>query len=793
MQAMSPVLAFAFVNQLFLLTGLGLIAVPIIIHILNRQRFKIVEWAAMEFLLRAMRKNRKRMKLEQWILLATRCAVVALIGFAIARPLGGCSPNSFAAGLATKSGLNVFVIDNSYSASYEIQHAPVPGPDGTPLPPAKTHLEQQKLMAKRLIDTLGGGGESVAIVTAARPSTAIIAKPGYNMVEAKAVVDRIEQSYAGTDLAGALQQAIQIADEDDKVPTRTLYVFTDGTRSAWEGQQADALKRLGPEVAKRFRVTHFNMTEGKQQWNDAVLDVSPKANLVTTKFDSDLTATVRGFGASADASVIWTLDGQPLGDRKVIKPEPSTGPQLLTLKPQNLKFGGAHLVTVTVNGDQPADALKIDDRRYRVIDAASEVKILIVEGVRRHKSIESAGSFLQSALAPISENPDAIGKPKSTTHVSADVITDGELDRMALEEYRAVALCDVSQLKPEQADAIAKFVTNGGSLLIFMGEQVNKEKYNDTLLPRKLLPGPLVSLVDTRVDGNGYVFDFKPSARVVHPFLDVFKGMDNTGLDTARINAYWKVDISGTSGVQRVLSYLPAPDPTSTAPKALPGDYRADPAITVHSVGYGSVVFISTSANPISFNNADDERALSKSPWHDLAPRPAWVALAHEMLAGSVSTSDGWMNRNAGESLEIPSYVKLSGQPELTDDAGIPIAVSRNDDPKKPGYSYISRPLARPGVYKLKLSDKLTVPIAVNVASDEADVRTIGNESVRKALGDIPMTLINDELPIEAVVAAKDGDDWTGILLMALLVFLGIECVMAMRFGHYRRTEAVRV
>jgi hypothetical protein len=117
----------------------------------------------------------------------------------------------------------------------------------------------------------------------------------------------------------------QIADEDPKTPTRNLYLFTDGTRAAWEGPQAEALRRLGPEAAKRYRVTHLNMTEGKAQWNQAVLAVRPAANLVTTRFESDLLASVVGYGtAPGDASLQWALDGQPLGPAKTVRPETRT-------------------------------------------------------------------------------------------------------------------------------------------------------------------------------------------------------------------------------------------------------------------------------------------------------------------------------------------------------------------------------------------------------------------------------------------------------------------------------------
>src|SRR4051812_44551985 len=89
--AYSSPLALSFVSPGFVLAGAALIGIPIIIHILNRRRFRTVTWAAMDFLLRAMRKNRKRLRFEQWLLLATRCALIFLLAFALARPMMGCS------------------------------------------------------------------------------------------------------------------------------------------------------------------------------------------------------------------------------------------------------------------------------------------------------------------------------------------------------------------------------------------------------------------------------------------------------------------------------------------------------------------------------------------------------------------------------------------------------------------------------------------------------------------------------------------------------------------------------
>src|SRR5262245_46784709 len=73
-------LAFFFSGPFSVLaTAAGAVSVPVIIHLLNRKRFKVVTWAAMRFLLAAQKKNSRRMRLEQLILLVVRCLVVLLL------------------------------------------------------------------------------------------------------------------------------------------------------------------------------------------------------------------------------------------------------------------------------------------------------------------------------------------------------------------------------------------------------------------------------------------------------------------------------------------------------------------------------------------------------------------------------------------------------------------------------------------------------------------------------------------------------------------------------------------
>ena len=77
----------SFVHPWMFVAGALLISAPIIIHLINRIRFKRIRWAAMEFLLKSQKRNRRRLIIEQLILLLLRILLVLLAGFLMARYL----------------------------------------------------------------------------------------------------------------------------------------------------------------------------------------------------------------------------------------------------------------------------------------------------------------------------------------------------------------------------------------------------------------------------------------------------------------------------------------------------------------------------------------------------------------------------------------------------------------------------------------------------------------------------------------------------------------------------------
>ncbi|MSU28316.1 MAG: hypothetical protein EXS27_10440, partial [Pedosphaera sp.] len=135
----------SFLNP-FMLFGAGAIAVPIIIHLLNRRRFQRVVWAAMRFVKVSTEKNQRRMLVEDMILLAIRCLMLALLALAVARPaMRSTTHNVFGQSKVTA----VIVLDNSASMGVS---------DGV-----QTRFEKARKVAEQAVDALPSGSAAAVI------------------------------------------------------------------------------------------------------------------------------------------------------------------------------------------------------------------------------------------------------------------------------------------------------------------------------------------------------------------------------------------------------------------------------------------------------------------------------------------------------------------------------------------------------------------------------------------------------------------------------------------------------
>jgi hypothetical protein len=491
-----------------------------------------------------------------------------------------------------------------------------------------------------------------------------------------------------------------------------------------------------------------------------VVSLHPAQSLVTTRFPADFVADVRGFGVClTDPKLSWKLDDDVVGPAGVtVKANDSA--TNLTMTATGLS-GGIHVISASLASD---DRLPVDNARLAVVEAVTQLKVLIVEGERGVGGLGSSGAFLDTALNP----PISAGASHTpASYVATERISDLELGNKVLGDYRCICLCGVGDIQETQAAQLEKFVRQGGTLMVFMGDPVTAENYNATLYKHHLLPGPLTRRVSISGDQAPRRFDFNPH-RPLNRVLADFQNQENTGMEAAEIYTYWQVALPANSPAERVLDFLP-PDEAKGQP--------ADPAITIHALGHGQVVFYATSADP-------------NSEWTTFMAHQAYPALMHMLLLGTVSNGDDWMNITVEQRLTVPPWVQLTAAPVLRDASQVeyPLQQETEDDGQA---VYRSKPpdqvgaLTKPGIYTLSTGAGY-FKVAVNVPADGADVRTIDDAAVKRALGDIDITMEGDSVPVD-IARTDQGKEMGWGIMVGVLALLALECVMAMRFGHQRR------
>jgi len=222
-------------NPLLLGLGLAAVAAPILIHILMRRRRKPVPWAAMRFLLEAYKKQRRRMQLEQLLLLTLRCLLIALVALAIGRPvLAG-------AGEAAPGGRSVMLLlDNSLTS------ATITGDS--------SELDRSKTLAAEVLDTLDPNrGDRAGLVLVAGPAEASVVPPSSDLDAVARLVRNAEHTASSADWAGAVRKATDAATgEQTQQPaaasgsTELVLLSAWRTGSTEAGPESTTLAQTGP-------------------------------------------------------------------------------------------------------------------------------------------------------------------------------------------------------------------------------------------------------------------------------------------------------------------------------------------------------------------------------------------------------------------------------------------------------------------------------------------------------------------------------------------------------------------
>lgn len=276
--------------------GLACVAIPIIIHLLMRRRRRPVMWGAMRFLLEAYRRQKRRLLIEKWLLLAARCLLIALLALAIGRPLiGALAPRG--------QGRTVWLlIDNSVASG-------VVGPDG------RTALAVTKERAAATIAALEGSigeGAQVGLITLASPARAVVDPPSTDLAAVRGLVEGLEPADSKADFAGGLSLLAGVdADEDGGASPRASQNQQAILLSQFREGAADLSKDL-PDLPSSISLLAPSPA-GDPLSNVTIEDVRPLRSVVVTDSDAgalageSVTVRLSRSGAGVDEPQVSTV------------------------------------------------------------------------------------------------------------------------------------------------------------------------------------------------------------------------------------------------------------------------------------------------------------------------------------------------------------------------------------------------------------------------------------------------------------------------------------------------------
>lgn len=600
-------LSMSFLNPI-MLAGLAAISVPIIIHLLNRRRFQKVVWAAMRFIQASVEKNQKRMRIEDMILLALRCLLLALLALALARP-AILSNASDVFGQSKVTG--VIILDNSRSMGMN---------DGT-----GTRLDKARRAAEQALESMPAGS-ATAVLLASDVVQGAIPEPTFDLNLARKVLRDAPLTDRSTDVFPALQKAVDTL-KDRLALRREIYLITDGAANGWR-QLAEIQRVL--ERSKTEIKTHVILVNEHEEQNLGVSELRLASGLSPAGQPLRFEARVTNYGKeeARNARVSLSVNGEQPTDEFTIEALPAGATRSVTLFTK-LREAGFHSITARLSEDR----LPADDFRTIAVRAIKEVKVLLVDGEPGNEPRDSEVFYLQHALVPVA--PEAAPE----YFIKAAAITAPELAQARLDDYDAVVLANVPDFGEATVQAVQNYLRRGGGLMIFPGGRVNASFYNEQLFKRlKLLPAEF-GATRGQAEGEDKFVTFQEKD-YEHPIVSIWNDPGSGRLASARFFKSYELKAGSVEkekgGRGEGENAVAARDKAADAglPQVILKYADGVPAVTERPWGLGRVVQFSSTAD---------------TAWNDLPVRLAWVPLLHRALGSIVARQDEGLNVRVGD------------------------------------------------------------------------------------------------------------------------------------------------
>ncbi len=787
----------AMITPAFGYAGLGAAALPILIHLFNRRRFRRVRWAATDFLLEAERRNRRRMRLEELILLGLRCLAMAFLGLMLSRLF--VKPQSLVAALGSNTRTEHFIVlDDSYSttALANASNAAITGGTADADATARdggTVFGKAREAALQVIKHIRevAPEDPVTVIAASRPDQPIRSASAVAQIPAQAWADDINAippSFHAGNMPAALKEVRGLLDSHKSALRAAVYVVSDfqavdwlSAADKWESEKAGKVEGgkeksvngtvSGPAAvlagwADRNRSLDVLLIDvgHKIASNRCIVGIRPEQSQALAGVVGRYLVRVANFGEET----------APAGQMQVYAGDTALPPVPVPALPANqtadvpveIAFGqeGSQRLTVEL---QP-DALPADNTRSTAVPVEHSLRILLVNGEASPDPYQDEAFLLNVALRP--EGPEFSGN--DTT-----IINENELEVADLADYHVVALLNVNRITEQSRARLEEYAKNGGGVVFFLGDQVDGAGYNrllyrngEGILPVKL--GDQITAPDRQ---PGYRLT---TSELDSPVVRRFGRAAPTLLGDSLVWQWFGCELpSVTTQRTEAIPKNKTTQPEERSPTRVLmqlADQDHTPMLVERRFGAGRVLLFASSAD---------------KEWNNLADQPVYVVLMMELMQYVARPADGLHDTLVGEPirlpLNIPAYepTALLKLPTFPSTPAMRIEARGND---RGQYAIEWADTSRPGLYQFELQrsggEAQTRQIAVNLDPRESDVRRADRQALIASMGELKPAYVTGETLADYAPSEARQELWP-FVLSALLMVLMLEQGLAWWFG----------
>lgn len=728
-----------------LLGGLLLVGIPVLLHLIMRQKPKILPFPAFRFLVQRARANQRQLQLRHLLLLALRMLLIALLCLALARPKLFNERLNLASGQPVAIAL---VFDTSASMEYA---------DST----NKNRLETAKERARELLDDLPEGSR-VAVFDSAEPVSGEWL-PSLGLVKER--IDALQIRYANgpvTDVLAPAYRLLATLDEEEHAGEpmpRFLHAFSDRADSCWDAKSLPQLKELRDRMTAPPVHAVFVDVGVEQPTNLAIAEVELPRQIVPAHDRVVLKVKTQATGRDYDTEILCRIDDKP-AERRPIKPRAGQTEEVGPFEVRDLP-PGLHRAEISLAA---ADHLPFSAVRFATFEVRGPRSVLTITD--RPGNDPSGGDAYIWRLA-LERGGSFHCDVKSTQEAAK--LSPKELAR----KYRAVCLLSVARPDSELWNQLLNYVENGGGLAIVPGGAELKKAFyddqNENAAVNRLMPGRFVGIVDAP-DGAAWKI-----SKYTHPIMAPFREWEMAGsVDFIKLPPkawrYWEVEPRRDEDV--IVSY---------------GGEKPRPALLER----GFADRKQTRGRVLLFTTPMDGRPLSEKSermWNNYLETSFFFVLANQTVGYLAGDADaGTFNYLTGQTATVPLPPEPRFPMYQLQGPGLPgsaLAIPRS---AKQSELRINQ-ATMPGQYTLLGGDgKWTAGFSMNVPPAECNLTKVPAEQIEALFGAGAL------LPLGPKASLKDAlqNRWSQPvelfpwLMILLLLALAVENLLANRF--YKR------